>query len=209
MKPAEAWEMVGGLSAPSKMPCHGYSIPARRCITGSKLAKVPGSVCAGCYALKGRYLFGNVQSALERRFQSLSNPQWVAAMVAAISHYEKSGFFRWHDSGDLQSAEHFGKICQVCERLPGIRFWLPTREAAFVREFVESGGKIPENLTVRLSAFMVGEKAQESVARRLGITVSEVATAAASCPSSKQGGKCLECRECWDRSRFVVSYLKH
>lgn len=209
MKPSEAWDFVGGLSAPSKMPCYGYSIPASRCVTGSKLAKVPGSVCASCYALKGRYLFGNVQSALERRFASLSNPQWVDAMVLAITHFEKSGFFRWHDSGDLQSAEHFAKVCQVCERLPAIRFWLPTREAAFVREYVESGGKIPENLTVRLSAFMVGEKAQESVARRLGITVSEVATAAASCPSSTQGGKCLECRECWDRSRFVVSYLKH
>jgi len=62
---------------------------------------------------------------------------------------------------------------------------------------------------VRLSAFMVGEKAQESVARRLGITVSEVATAEASCPSSKQGGKCLDCRACWNREQFVVSYLKH
>ena len=119
MKPAEAWEMVGGLSAPSKMPCHGYSIPARRCITGSKLAKVPGSVCAGCYALKGRYLFGNVQSALERRFASLENPEWVDAMVIAITHFEKSGFFRWHDSGDIQSLIHLEKIVSICQQKIG------------------------------------------------------------------------------------------
>ena len=35
-----ALEIVGGLSSPSKMPCHGYSIPAQKCMTGSKLRNV-------------------------------------------------------------------------------------------------------------------------------------------------------------------------
>ena len=50
----EAQKIVGGLSKPSKMPGPAYNLPARACITGAKLVKVPGSVCAGCYALKGR-----------------------------------------------------------------------------------------------------------------------------------------------------------
>ena len=66
LKEAEA--SVGGLSAPSKMPSYAWSISAKRCDMGSKLAKIEGSVCNKCYALKGRYMFGNTQRALERRY---------------------------------------------------------------------------------------------------------------------------------------------
>ena len=48
----EAKEITGGLSKPSKMPGPSYNLPAAACITGAKLAKVPGTVCYGCYALK-------------------------------------------------------------------------------------------------------------------------------------------------------------
>ena len=39
----EANEIVGGLSAPGKMPCPSINLPAVACVTGSKLAKVPGT----------------------------------------------------------------------------------------------------------------------------------------------------------------------
>ncbi len=45
------------LSKPSKMPGYGWSTPASRCITGSKLRRIKGSVCHGCYAMKNRYVF--------------------------------------------------------------------------------------------------------------------------------------------------------
>ena len=51
----EARQITGGLSKPSKMPGPAHNLPAQACKTGAKLVKVPGSVCAGCYALKGRY----------------------------------------------------------------------------------------------------------------------------------------------------------
>ena len=53
---AEAKRLTGGgLGYPSKMPGTSYGISAHDCITGAKLAKVEGSVCHGCYALKGNY----------------------------------------------------------------------------------------------------------------------------------------------------------
>ena len=107
----EARQITGGLSAPSKMPGPAYNLPASMCLTGAKLVQIPGSVCAGCYALKGRYRFNNVQQALERRAASLKHPDWVKAMVALISGHE---YFRWHDSGDIQSVEHLKKIFEVC-----------------------------------------------------------------------------------------------
>ena len=80
----EAKEITGGLSKPSKMPGPAYNLPATECITGAKLVNVPGSVCHGCYALKGRYRFSNVRMALARRLESLKHPRWVDAMVTLI-----------------------------------------------------------------------------------------------------------------------------
>lgn len=209
MKTSEALDIIGGLSSPSKMPCHGWSIPARHCITGKKMARVSGSICSVCYALKGRYAFENVQDCLERRFQSLTDTRWIDAMTTAILNKEKSGHFRWHDSGDLQGVWHLQMIVEVCRRTPSIRHWLPTREYAIVRQYIDEGGQIPDNLTVRLSALMLDGPAPESLAKRLGIQVSGASESAFTCPASYQANKCGSCRACWDRDTFNITYKKH
>ena len=78
-------DAVGGFSAPSKLPCHGYSIPAKHCKTGRKMRAVANSICSICYALKGRYALSNVQNALDRRFGKIRGRNWVRDMVAAIT----------------------------------------------------------------------------------------------------------------------------
>ena len=205
----EAVEFVGGFSAPSKMPCQGFSIPAWLCKTGMKLRNVSGSICSKCYALKGRYVFPNVKNALIRRFNKISDPLWVSAMTIAISGTESSGYFRWHDSGDIQSLEHLTKICQIAKNIPEISFWLPTREYSIVAQYVKTYGKIPSNLTIRLSALMINGQPPVSIANRLGCVTSGVSDTGFTCPSSAQGNKCLNCRACWDQSVSNVNYKTH
>jgi hypothetical protein len=130
-------------------------------------------------------------------------------MIAVITRVETSGFFRWHDAGDLQSVEHLKRIVKICENTPEIRHWLPTREFATVRKFLESGGQIPSNLTVRFSALMIEGKAPEGLARRLGVQVSGASESAYSCPAPSQGNVCGNCRKCWNRETFNVSYKVH
>ena len=84
MKVIDALKITGSLSKPSKMPGPAYNLPAYKCITGQKLAKVPGSVCFGCYALKGRYRFRAGTSAMERRLEALQHPGCVDAMIQLI-----------------------------------------------------------------------------------------------------------------------------
>ena len=201
-------KLLEGYQILLKCPGKAYSIPASRCNVGSKLAKVKGSVCHGCYALKGMYRFGNVQAALEKRYQSLADKRWVNSMALLISNQSKD-FFRWHDSGDLQSVNHLKKIVEVCKLTPSTKHWLPTREYKIVEDFIDQFGAIPENLVIRLSAHKVNFPAPEKLAKRLGVQTSTVTTENGSCPSSKQDNKCLDCRACWDRSVANVSYLKH
>lgn len=209
MKPKEALDLIGGLSKPSKIPGHAYSIPAKRCKTGAKLRAVKGSICSVCYALKGRYSFPHVQRALEKRFESMSNPLWVDAMVISISHFEKSGFFRWHDSGDIQDLGHLEAIVEVAKRLPHISFWLPTREYSIIGQYVLKHGSFPENLTVRLSSFMLEGAPPVSVAKSYGVQTSGVSKTGFTCPASKQGNLCGDCRACWNRDVENVNYKQH
>ena len=212
-KVSELNEYVGGLSKPSKMPGYAYSLPAKECIVGSKLREVKGSTCSGCYAMKGRYVFPNVQNALYRRLDAINKEFWVAAMSELINR-RKDSHFRWHDSGDLQSVEHFTKICEIAENTPTVSHWLPTREYGIVQEFVNSGGIIPDNLTVRFSAHMIGGNVPKFPRLKGLVTISTVSaddsySDAYNCPARFQGNSCGDCRACWNPDVFHVDYHLH
>ena len=149
MKTSEAWEIVGGLSKPSKMPGWSIGLPAKECKTGGKLQAVPGSVCYDCYAMKGCYVFKVVQDAQYRRLAAIYTPQWVEAMTHLINS-KKPDVFRWHDSGDVQDLEHLNKIYEVCRLTPSKRHWLPTREA-WIKDHLQAK---PKNLVIRFSCLL-------------------------------------------------------
>ena len=201
MNKDELKQITGGLSKPSKMPGFSYNLPATKCITGAKLVKIPGSVCSGCYALKGRYRFPNVKDAMQRRLDSINHPLWTKAMATSIIE-TKTGFFRWHDSGDLQSLDHLKKIFEVCNLTPGIQHWLPTRETSIIACI--QADEVPKNLIIRLSAHKVDGKAST-----FWPWTSTVVTSEKTCPAAEQGNKCLDCRACWDRTIPNVAYGKH
>ena len=195
----EAKEITGGLSKPSKMPGPAYNLPATECITGAKLVQIPGSVCAGCYALKGRYRFSNVRMALARRLESLKHPRWVDAMVTLI---KGEPWFRWHDSGDLQSLKHLEQIFEVCNRTPETSHWLPTREARILN--LMDPDIIPPNLIIRMSSHMIDQGPVT-----FWPWTSTVSTKSKTCPAQDQGNQCRSCRACWDRKVSNVTYPKH
>jgi hypothetical protein len=201
MNKEELKQITGGLSKPSKMPGFSYNLPATKCITGAKLVKIPGSVCSGCYALKGRYRFPNVKDAMQRRLDSINHPLWIQAMATSIIE-TKTEFFRWHDSGDLQSLEHLKKIFEVCKLTPGIKHWLPTREASIIACI--QADEVPKNLIIRLSAHKVDGKAAT-----FWPWTSTVVTSEKTCPAAEQDNKCKDCRACWDRTIPNVAYGKH
>ena len=199
----EAKQITGGLSSPSKMPGYAYNLPAWRCITGVKLQAVAGSVCAGCYAMKGRYRFRNVKEALERRQQSLVHPQWVQAMTLLVTHYSKKvPFFRWHDSGDLQGVDHLMNIFEVCNRTPLVQHWMPTREVKLLKGIQPE--VVPKNLIIRVSSHMIDQGPVKSWPH-----TSTVVQAGKTCPAQDQGNACGSCRQCWDKTVSNVAYPKH
>lgn len=210
---------VGGLSAPSKMPCYGYSIPAKYCAIGQILAKMKGTVCSGCYADdRGRYAFDNVKRAMLRRFEALRNAdEWCAAMALILSRRlaaMKPGskidhrFMRWHDSGDIQNLAHLHNIALVHSLVPGVQGWLPTREYGILREYAAQYGDLPPNLTARASAHRIEDQAPDIFARRsMVVRHGPVPEGVSLCPAPTQGNACRDCRACWTAPQ--VAYILH
>ena len=199
MTKRQAEKIVGKFYKNSKMPCRSYTLPAgKQCHVGSSLMNNPKSTCAGCYALKGfSVVFAkNVNPFRQFKLEALSHPQWVEAMIAMIG---KDKYFRWHDSGDIQSLDHFLRIVAVCYKTPNCKHWLPTREFNIVRQFLEFGGVMPANLTVRLSAYMIDSRPPQPS----GLTQLTTSTVhdklkpfGLPCNAPSQGGHCLDCRAC-------------
>jgi Gene product 88 len=204
----QALAICGSLSNPSKMPGHGYALPAYRCRLGSFLQHIPKAICFRCYALRGRYTFPNVKAAMEKRFRSLTHPQWIDAVTTLI-YSSKDRYFRWHDSGDLQGIEHLRNIVAVCMNLPRVKFWLPTREYQTVEAYRRMGGRIPSNLCIRYSAHLVDGPPP----LLYGLPVSTVSSCqdkslpgAHRCPAARQGNNCGRCRACWNPTVKIVEY---
>lgn len=205
-----ATEVAGTLGAPSKMPGKSYGIPAAECKTGSKLRRVAGSVCSKCYACSGHYRMSNVAKSQYRRYQAIQHPDWVQAMVKLIGDSEQ--WFRWHDSGDIQSVQHLAKIAMVAALTPHVRHWLPTKEKGMVSQYLRDGGTIPENLTIRISGAMINGEAPvvpEGCQTSTVHSSHKQPLSGYSCPAYTQDGRCGSCRACWDKTVANVSYPQH
>jgi len=196
----DANKIIVSLSQPNKMPGYAYGIPAPECKTGSKLRLIPGSVCHGCYAMKGNYTrYPVIMQVQYKRLESLKNPLWVEAMATLINS-KKEKVFRWHDAGDVQDLDHLNKIFAVCKLTPTVQHWMPTREA-WIKDHLS---RCPDNLIIRLSMTMIDQPAAGSWPN-----TSTVVTTGAKCPAPTQGGKCLDCRACWSKDIKNISYGKH
>lgn len=219
-----AFEIVKSLSRPGKMPCPGYSIPAKNCITGAQLAKQKGTICNECYAMRGWY--PKREDFLQARQDALQHPEWIDAMTYLILD-QQMPFFRWHDSGDLQGVWHLEKILQVVQNTPNCKHWLPTREYGIIQDYWRQHGrkslsKSFPNLSIRLSATMFDGELPTTLAKMIGVQTSGVNTSDYNCPAYSGTpehtyidhgevihGACGPCRKCWDQDIFSVIYKRH
>ena len=210
MKIKELEKQIGTLSNPSKMPSFAWGISAYECVVGSLLAKINGTVCKKCYALKGRYIFKPVKLAHKKRLDAIKKPEWVDYMAELLTLKYKNvvkskRYHRWFDSGDLQSIWHLAQIFEVCELTPHIRHWLATREYKILSQIKYED--IPKNLVVRASGIKID--GQPPKFWKWTSTVHTKKPIGRECPAYKQDGECGSCRSCWSRSVKQVSYKEH
>ena len=194
------------LSNTSKLGCKSISLNAKSCKTGSKLAKKKGSVCFGCYALKGCYQFPVVQVAMERRMKFFYHKDFIPIMVFLLSSLRKKKF-RWFDSGDVQSVLMALNILEICRLTPEVKHWIPSKEVKIWREVLKIQ-KLPNNVCLRISSPNIDQEPLKGFENTSTVHKDKKAFGL-ECIAYKQDGKCLDCEACFNKKVKNVSYPLH
>jgi len=193
----------------TKMPGTTFAICAFACITGSKLAKVEGSICNGCYSIKLQKLRPSVNKGYKKnlfKWQVSNSINWIDAMVFQILR-AKVKEHRWFDSGDLQSMEMLEAIVKVARKTPEVKHWLPTKEYKIITKYLKTN-TLPANLIVRVSAAMIDGKPSKAF-RNTSTVHRNNEPLGFECKARTRGNACGPCRACWDKRIKNVSYPKH
>lgn len=210
------------LTEARKMPCPSWSLPAR--VTCPFSLHTPGAICEFCYADKGSYTrYPNVKRAQFVRLEwakkcmrtAEGREEFKSVMTDAITRTGLS-YFRVHDSGDLFNPVYTRTWGEIVRALPNIVFWFPTRAHRALLNIGSAMADIwrealdfltsAKNAVVRPSADNFGDPAPVVAGFSAGSTAS---VEGYSCPASKQGNACLDCRMCWDAPATPISYRKH
>ena len=213
-----AREVIGGLSAPSKMPGAAFSLSILVCHIGAALRKVIGSTCYKCYAARGNYARATVKNAVSRRLVLLKKAIKHAAYRALyiesfVELLREEDEMRWQDSGDIISVEHLEIIAEVARQTPWCDHWLPTKELGRVIKWLEQGYKRPDNLCIRVSGYMIGEipKGLPKGINSASVHADRDRNNKNDCGAVRLHTTCdgAKCRKCWDSSVKNVSYGMH
>ena len=212
------------LSSPSKISLikdRAFSLPAGPDFT------CPGATesCVGCYAQKGRHIFGPVQAlfarnfALMRSYEQEGNVAGCAAdLLAAIP--ANAPLFRIHESGDFHSQFAIDVWTKVVAARPQTAFW------AYTRSFKLNFHKLIDlpNMTLWASTDPYNcDAAQTFVGKHPGVkfAIGPLEDEAAQpehsfiCPVTSGklvvDGACEKCQLCVhsDRTTKNVVFLKH
>jgi len=217
----QAWKNIGGLSRTQKMPGYSWSLSPDKCQFGKILKKSPNNVCHICYARKGNYTFKNVKYAHSRRFERWeeNNELWVKSMIQLMQECD-CPFFRYFDSGDLQSYQMLMDIIEIAKATPEMNYWLPTKEYLIIEAI--TGMTIPPNLNIRVSAPIINQILSKEKIKTLGWENCEITTSSVLarekiilsddvCIAVYNHTDCEteKCRKCWDRNVKNVIYMKH
>lgn len=113
----------------------------------------PDAPCyKGCYAKHGHWLYGNVQKSLQENLEHYKeNPKLFFDSVATQTALSR--FVRWHSSGDIVNPEYFEGMCRVARKNKETHYLCFTKKYEIINSYLDSGKKIPKNLTIVLSAW--------------------------------------------------------
>ena len=129
---------------------------------------------------------------------------------------KKMPYFRWVDSGDINSPVLARKIWAVIIETPNTQHWLPTRsykDAAILKQ-LRAIENLP-NVVVRYSSDSREGGRLDSTQYKNNSTIIQSEDdfipekGYSLCRSGERGGKCGSCRACWSTAVSTVAYIAH
>ena len=205
------------LSKTSKLGTFSWSLQARETCPGAVDTNgVTVPACAGCYATTGYYHIPSVIKVRADNRTAWRDDSFVADMITALRHEKHMRLF---DSGDFYHAELATKWLEIMQALPGVQFWVPTRshKVARISLVLSKMEKLP-NVAVRYSADSIdggfdpelhGSVIYTEDGQLLDNLLQDGLIYKCPAYTETHGGKCLDCRKCYDKTTPVIAYKAH
>ena len=179
----------------------GYQIPSISLLPQCSCRK--DAPCAhGCYGKKGNFTYKAVQEAQRHNYDCYAQDsnayfnEIISYLNDALISYK---YFRWHTVGDIVDYNYLLGMIKVANKCKQVKFLCFTKKFDIVNDYVNHGGKIPNNLKIVFSAwhkaFKVDNPFNFPVAyvffkkEELNPDIPEMAIPG--------GGHCPECLGCW------------
>lgn len=105
-----------------------------------------------CYALKLSGLRPSVRAAYEHNLNVLKTDP-VTYWREVEASIMMSRFFRFHVSGDIPDNVYFAHIVEIAEKNPHCEILCFTKKYDIVNDFLDFGGKLPNNLHMVFSVW--------------------------------------------------------
>jgi hypothetical protein len=197
------------LSKTAKLGTFSWSLQAIETCPGSKGADgnlVPA--CSGCYATTGCYNFPDTKAVRATNKEQWQDESFVSDFTKALN---KKSHFRWFDSGDMYALELAEKMYSIMLATPNTKHWLPTRMYKFAKfqDVLNRMMALP-NVMVRNSSDEIDGTYTKGVHGSTILPTKDMADSNTFvCNAPEQGGKCLDCRACYDKSIQVIGYIAH
>ena len=216
------------LTVNSKMNVPSYGVHTNNCNVGTGLNNNPKSIChhSNCYAKNGTFRFRSVRLKMLSNMEFLNSPDFVDTLTYEIKK-TRCAYFRWFDSGDINSFEQGVKVSTVCMNTPDVKHWIPTKETKHFRNAEKYMRTVLNydyhNAVVRYSAHLI----DAAPSKLEGIVNTSTVYTHIDSPgltrgandyicrvydldedTGERGKSCGTCDACWNPSVSNISYIK-
>ena len=99
-----------------------FGIPAYKSASGKLTCPMAKECIKFCYAKKGAYIWSNVSSVFEKRYQLTKTDNFIQEMSNEIIK-KKPDYIRVHDSGDYYSKKYLQKWLDIAAIHPHVKFY--------------------------------------------------------------------------------------
>lgn len=166
----------------------------------------------GCYALKGNWLFANVKESLNNNLKEFidDGEKFFNDIINYLNNNDIIyRFFRWFSAGDIVNNTFFKGMIKVAESCPQTKFLCFTKKFELVNNYLNNGGKLPNNLKIVFSAWDNTFKVDNPHNLPMTYVYFKDKSRNADIPefSIPCTGSCKECKACWSLEKGQSVYF--
>ena len=122
-----------------------FGIPAYKSASGKLTCPFADECIKFCYAKKGAYIWSNVSSVFEKRYELTKTDNFIDSMSSEIIK-KRPDYIRVHDSGDYYSKAYLNKWLSIAKLFPKVKFYSYTNCIKMLKNV-----KLPNNYDIIFS----------------------------------------------------------